>query len=240
MRNKRRLLVIPETGANKKCPNLTVALSTRYRDRPSWRIRLKEHSLPTQKKVSRNSDSPQAEFLYHQHQKIIPSGVYFFHKQKLSPQQVSLSLAAVIHPQPRLFLQISRSSSRVSLPHKVILTSLFSSRIILTIIFSCYSQRERRIQLFCSSSNPGFIFPSQRTSQNIACSYITTYAYASYNTISFILRTSLLDTYHALHTNNLYLSGKIQSNSHQIQSMKLLPQLNYGRVPKSQQRCLLS
>ena len=43
-------------------------------------------------------NSPQAEFIYHQQWKIIPSGVYFFHGQKLNPQQVSLSPAAVIHP----------------------------------------------------------------------------------------------------------------------------------------------
>ena len=42
------------------------------------------------------------------------------------PNKGSLSPAIVIHPQPRLFLQISRSSSKVSLPHRIILSLVYS------------------------------------------------------------------------------------------------------------------
>ena len=66
-----------------------------------------------------------------------------------------------------------------------------------------------------SSSNPGFIFP---ISKHYISIHHDTCIYASYNTISFILRTSLLDTYHALHTANLYLSGRMQFNSHKVKS----------------------
>ena len=79
-------------------------------------------------------------------------------------------------------------------------------------------------------------FPQLKTSHF----HTSLHAYASHDTISFILRTSSLDTYHALHTANLYFSGRIQSDSHKIQAMKLLPQLNYGRVPKSQHNCFIS
>ena len=85
---------------------------------------------------------------------------------------------------------------------------------------------EKRIQLFSPAAIRDLFSPAK----NITFPYIMTHAYTHRtNTISFILRTSLLDTYHALHTANLYLSGRIQSNSHKIQAMKPLPQLNNGR-----------
>ena len=47
-----------------------------------------------------------------------------------------------------------------------------------------------------------------------------TYAYASYNTISFILRTSLPDAYHAYIQLTFTFQERIQSNSHKVQAMK--------------------
>ena len=87
---QRRLLVISETGANKNCPSFTVVLSIRYKDRFSWRIWLKYIHSPQSKKMTvmltfpswgsqprmGRQYSPQAEFICHQHRKIIPSGVW--------------------------------------------------------------------------------------------------------------------------------------------------------------------
>ena len=104
----------------------------------------------------------------------------------------------------------------MSSPQSHFLISLFPSgfilsrRFILTIIFIHYPQRKRRIQL-CS---PAAIRDLFSPTKNITFPYIMTHAYTHHtNTISFIFRTSLLDTYHALHTANLYLSGRMQLGS---------------------------
>ena len=60
--------------------------------------------------------------------------------------------------------------------------------------------------LFVTNVDDTRYFPQREVVlKNITHPYIGT----SYNAISFILRTSLFDPYHALHMTDLYLSGKI-------------------------------
>ena len=139
------------------------------------------------------------------------------------PKKSSLSPATVIHPQLSLFLQINRSSSRVCPSHRVISSSVYSPAELSSpagLFSQSYSftipSGNEEFNSFLQQQS-GIYFPQLKTSHF----HTSWHAYASYNTISFILRTSLLDTYHALHTTNpLPFRKKIQSNSHQVQAMK--------------------
>ena len=128
-------------------------------------------------------NSPQVEFIYHQQSKIIPSGVYFFHRQKFNPRHDSLSPATVIHPQPRLFLQINRSSDKVSLTHRVILSpvyfpaELFSHQFILkssSVVIP--SENGELNSLYSTAAVRDLFSPVREYHKNIACPYIMTYA----------------------------------------------------------------
>ena len=150
-------------------------------------------------------NSPQAEFIYHQQWKTTPSGVYFSHRKKLNPRQSSSSPAMVIHPQPRLFLQISRSSRRVSLfptesfSHHFILQQSYSPANLFSNHLRSLSPARTKNSTPCTlQQQSGIYFPLTREHhKNIAYLYIMAYAYASYSTISFILRASLPNALHA-------------------------------------------
>ena len=110
IRNKRRLLVISGTWANEKCPNLTVALSTRYRDRPSWRIRLKVHSLPAEQKVSKKQwFSPSKVYLSSVLEDYLQQSLFLPRAETQSPTRFVIasdgnsSPAEVISPNQQIF-----------------------------------------------------------------------------------------------------------------------------------------
>ena len=117
--------------------------------------------------------------------------------RNLIPNKGSLSPAAVIHPQLRLFLRISKSSSRVSLPRRVILSPVYSpaglfSQSSLVVIPS----ENEEFNSFAPAAVRDLFSPAREHHKNVAYPYIMARAYASYNTVSLILRTSLLNTFH--------------------------------------------
>ena len=128
------------------------------------------------------------------------------------PKQSSSSLATVVHLQLRLFIQISRSSGRVSLFPKLILSPvyspvrLFSRQFILkssSIVIP--SENEEFNSLYSPAAFRDLFSPVREYHKNIAYPYIMACAYASYSTVSFILRTSLfkyMSCIMALHTTN--------------------------------------
>ena len=136
-----------------------------------------------------------------------PSRVYFSHKQKFNLQQNSLSPMMEIHPQLSLFLQISRSTNRVSplqqsySPAELSLDRVSSGKIFiiqganpqLVILIHHPQQKQRNYGFFYSSQ--GFIFPNSVCYISISCSYIMTYAYITYNLVSFIFE----ERHHTMH-----------------------------------------
>ena len=102
-------------------------------------------------------------------------------------------------PLPHRVFPLGVTSSSIYSPNGVLLSYRFS-------IFVHHPAETKNSTVFSSSSR--IYFPQLKHYMSI---HHATCIYASYHKISFILRTSLPDTYHALHTANLYLSGKIQS-----------------------------
>ena len=152
---------------------------------------------------------------------------------KFSYPQRSLLALPIQQKYPQQVI-ISNSAKYLS-PHRVLLPSkivriLFSpqsnplakfipqrSYLLLPVFLQLSSPAEAKIysptsaQEWLPGTRQGFTFlDDKHTFINIAFSYIISCIYASYLTISFMLRTSLLDPYHALHMTDLYLSGKIQ------------------------------
>ena len=123
---------------------------------------------------------------------------------------------------------ISGIFSRASPPHRLISSSV-------------YSPTELSSPAGLFSQSPSFSIPSGNEESNSILQQLSgiyfpqlkhyisihhdTCIYASYHTISFILRTSLLDPYHALHMTDLYLSGKMQLSSQLCQSLLWFSQI---------------
>ena len=94
-------------------------------------------------------------------------------------------------------------------------------------VYSCNhlcssSPAEPKNSILFSSKLSGIYFPQLKHYISI---HHDTCINASYHTISFMLRTSLLDPYYALYMTDLYLSGRTQLNSQPYQKPSLV-QLN--------------
>ena len=151
-----------------------------------------------------------------------PSPVEFISStnKKIYPRQSLSSPAMVIHPLPRLFLQNQQIFwLNFSSPQSHSLTNIFSSRIILPIIFDHFPQR---VKLFIfSSSNPGFIFPQLENIIKTLHIHTSWHTHKHHTTQSHLFweHHCLIHVMHYIQL-TFTISGKIQSNSHKVQVMK--------------------